>query len=87
VYPHTPYVQFFDGNIAFHGAYWHDWFGFNRSHGCVNVPVGDARWLWEWVNQSADKWGPDKGAFRLPNPKNAPWVLVYRSPSTGETRL
>jgi hypothetical protein len=42
---HVPNVMFFDGNIALHGAYWHDKFGIPLTHGCVNVPVGDEEWL------------------------------------------
>jgi lipoprotein-anchoring transpeptidase ErfK/SrfK len=34
--------------IAIHGTYWHDDFGKPVSHGCVNVPVRDARWTFEW---------------------------------------
>ncbi len=83
---HVPDVMFFDGNIGLHGAYWHDFFGFQRTHGCVNIPVGDAHWLWNWVSETADQWGPDKGAFHLPHPDKAPWVYVYHSPRTGDTR-
>lgn len=39
----VPYVQYIDGNIALHGAYWHDRFGFRISHGCVNLSPRDAR--------------------------------------------
>jgi lipoprotein-anchoring transpeptidase ErfK/SrfK len=39
----VPYVQYIDGNIALHGAYWHDRFGFQISHGCVNLSPRDAR--------------------------------------------
>ncbi len=79
VIDHVPDVMFFDGNIALHGAYWHDWFGIPRTHGCVNVPVGDEAWLWDWVSQSADKWGPDENKFFMPHPEKAPFVYVYRS--------
>jgi len=34
--------------IALHSAYWHDDFGHPVSHGCVNLPREDARWLFEW---------------------------------------
>lgn len=34
--------------IAIHAAYWHDDFGTPVSHGCVNLTVQDARWLFEW---------------------------------------
>jgi hypothetical protein len=45
----VPYVMYFDGAIALHGAYWHDGFGYRRSHGCVNLSVSDSRWLFEWT--------------------------------------
>ena len=34
---------------AIHGAYWHDGFGAQRSHGCVNLPVDVAQTLYEWA--------------------------------------
>ena len=44
----VPWTMYFHGNYAVHGAYWHDVFGHTRSHGCVNVPPVDARWLFYW---------------------------------------
>lgn len=41
----VPYVQFFDGDVALHGTYWHHDFGRVKSHGCVNLAPIDARWL------------------------------------------
>jgi lipoprotein-anchoring transpeptidase ErfK/SrfK len=33
-----------------HGAYWHNLFGQARlSHGCVNLPVDFAWWLFDWT--------------------------------------
>jgi hypothetical protein len=75
---HVPNVMFFDGNIALHGAYWHDKFGIPLTHGCVNVPVGDEQWLWNWVSETSDQWGPAPGFF-LPHPEKAPFVYVYHS--------
>jgi hypothetical protein len=75
----VPYAMFFDKHVALHGAYWHNYFGFERSHGCVNIPVADEKWLWNWVSETADKWGPDTGSFFLKHPENAPFVYVYRS--------
>jgi hypothetical protein len=46
--PSVPYAIFFDGEISLHGTYWHDGFGYKRSHGCVNLSISDARWLYEW---------------------------------------
>jgi hypothetical protein len=71
--------MFFDQHIALHGAYWHDWFGLPRTHGCVNIPVGDEAWLWDWVSQVSDQWGPDENHFFMPHPEKAPFVYVYHS--------
>ncbi|HVO72089.1 MAG TPA: L,D-transpeptidase family protein, partial [Aggregatilineaceae bacterium] len=46
----VPYHMYFNGLQALHGAYWHDSFGYTHSHGCVNLTVSDAKWLFEnWV--------------------------------------
>jgi hypothetical protein len=45
----VPWALYYDGNIALHGAYWHDSFGYQHSHGCVNLAPLDARWLFEWA--------------------------------------
>ncbi|MEM9462667.1 MAG: L,D-transpeptidase [Myxococcota bacterium] len=45
----VPWAIFFDGNYALHGAFWHSGFGGRRSHGCINLAPGDARWLFWWV--------------------------------------
>ncbi len=50
----VPWTQYFDDGIALHGAYWHDGFGFRRSHGCVNASLTDSRWLYLWSNDSWD---------------------------------
>ncbi len=47
--PGVPWVCFFtDTGVAFHGTYWHDNFGTPMSHGCVNLPMEDARWVFRW---------------------------------------
>lgn len=43
----VPWTQYFDGNIAIHGAFWHDRFGLERSHGCVNLSPTDAHRVFE----------------------------------------
>ncbi len=50
--PGVPFDMYFDGLKAIHGAYWHNSFGSVRSHGCVNVPLDNAEWLWFWVNRA-----------------------------------
>ena len=46
----VPWTMYYHKKYAVHGAYWHNEFGQPRSHGCVNVPVVDARWLFDWSN-------------------------------------
>ena len=43
------WTQYFDGAFALHAAYWHNSFSFTRSHGCVNLSILDAKWLFEWT--------------------------------------
>ncbi|HEX6383699.1 MAG TPA: L,D-transpeptidase [Anaerolineae bacterium] len=45
-----PYIMYFDRllGIALHGTYWHDRFGYKHSHGCVNMPIRDAEWTFNW---------------------------------------
>jgi L,D-transpeptidase catalytic domain len=45
----VPWVMYFSGSIALHGAFWHERFGRTRSHGCVNLAPLDARWLFDWT--------------------------------------
>ncbi|HBE18211.1 MAG TPA: hypothetical protein DEG17_22015 [Cyanobacteria bacterium UBA11149] len=47
--PNVPSVMYYSGGYAIHGAYWHKSFGTPVSHGCVNLPVSQARWLYNWA--------------------------------------
>ena len=47
--PDVPYVMYFHGNYAIHGAYWHNNFGNPMSHGCVNTSVTDGAWLFNFA--------------------------------------
>jgi len=71
----VPYVLYFDKNEAFHGTYWHDHFGTPESHGCINLSVGDAKWLFDWSTPALpagwDDIDPQSGS-------KAMWVLVER---------
>lgn len=44
----VPWVMYFDKERALHGAYWHNGYGYPRSHGCVNLSPFDAHWLFDW---------------------------------------
>lgn len=46
----VPYTMYFDSDISLHGTYWHNGFGYRHSHGCVNLSISDARWLFDWTN-------------------------------------
>jgi lipoprotein-anchoring transpeptidase ErfK/SrfK len=46
----VPFVQYFHRGFALHGAYWHDEFGKERSHGCINLAPRDSAWLFEWTD-------------------------------------
>jgi hypothetical protein len=54
--PGVPWTCFFvhETGIAFHGTYWHDNFGGRMSHGCVNMRVEDAKWLYRWSTPVAE---------------------------------
>jgi lipoprotein-anchoring transpeptidase ErfK/SrfK len=52
--PDVPWVQYFYADYSIHGADWHDDFGWPVSHGCVNMRVEEARWLFEWAEPSMD---------------------------------
>lgn len=48
--PGVPWNLYFtqDGAVI-HGAYWHDHFGQQWSHGCVNLPPEKAKQLYDWA--------------------------------------
>ncbi len=48
--PGVPWNLYFThGGAVIHGAYWHNSFGTTYSHGCVNLPVKEARTLYTWA--------------------------------------
>lgn len=59
----VPWTMYFDGDIGLHGTYWHDGFGYRHSHGCVNLSITDAYWLYDWASSEIDLSVPrDTGA-------------------------
>lgn len=68
----VPWVQYFDGSISLHGTYWHDFFGYRRSRGCVNLTISDARWVYEFFERAPENAAGSRG-----------YVYVH---STGEYR-
>jgi lipoprotein-anchoring transpeptidase ErfK/SrfK len=45
----VPYVMYFEGSYALHGAFWHNNFGHEQSHGCVNLAPLDAKQIFFWT--------------------------------------
>ncbi len=43
----VPWTEYFEGSYALHGAFWHDRFGLQRSHGCVNLAPIDAHHVFD----------------------------------------
>lgn len=41
----VPYVMFYQGSYAVHGAFWHENFGVKMSHGCINMAPLDAKYI------------------------------------------
>jgi LysM repeat protein len=48
-YSNVPYVMFFYRGYSIHGCYWHNNFGSPMSHGCVNMKISDAQWVYNWA--------------------------------------
>jgi hypothetical protein len=46
----VPWTMYFHEGYSIHAAFWHDAFGFQRSHGCVNLAPRDALWLFTWAD-------------------------------------
>lgn len=53
----VPDVMYFDSDAeALHGAYWHNNFGVPMSHGCVNLPLDYAHFLFGWAPLGTMVW-------------------------------
>jgi len=72
--PNVPYVMYFYGGFALHGAYWHSNWGTPMSHGCVNLRREDAKWLYEWTDPVVPK--NAKSVYAGPGNQGT-WVLVH----------
>ena len=55
--PNVPWVMYFlDGGYALHGTYWHHNFGTPMSHGCVNMTIDGAAWVYAWAPVGTTVW-------------------------------
>jgi hypothetical protein len=49
--PGVSWVSLFEANgVAIHSTFWHNNFGEQMSHGCVNAAPEDAKWIFRWAN-------------------------------------
>ncbi len=70
--PNVQWVQYFEGDYAFHSAYWHNKFGQPMSRGCINMRTEDAEWLFKWAMPEWD----NEGGWLEPTEETATLVLV-----------
>ncbi len=59
--PNVPYTMFYYQGYGIHGAYWHNNFGHPMSHGCINEPLPEAAWLFDWAGPAI---APDQTSIR-----------------------
>jgi lipoprotein-anchoring transpeptidase ErfK/SrfK len=45
----VPWIMYYSGSYALHGAFWHNNFGHTKSHGCVNLAPQDAKAMFQWT--------------------------------------
>jgi L,D-transpeptidase catalytic domain len=72
----VPWVAYYDGSFALHGAWWHDAFGRPRSHGCINLTPADAQGLFAWLEPAI----PDGWYAVRADAKLRPGTLVLVTP-------
>lgn len=69
--PGVPWVSYFhEWGVAFHGTYWHDNYGNEMSHGCVNMKPDEAKWLFRWLT-------PPSSAYEIQSRGYGTRVSVY----------
>ncbi|MDP9033702.1 MAG: L,D-transpeptidase [Myxococcota bacterium] len=77
----VPWIMYFDGSTALHGAFWHSRFGHERSHGCVNMTPHDARELFGWTGPTLpDGWHGVRATDTNPGTR----VVVHDDGKTAE---
>jgi hypothetical protein len=77
----VPWIMYFDGSTALHGAFWHSRFGHERSHGCVNMTPYDAHELFGWVGPTLPQgWHGVRATDANPGTR----VIVHQNGKTAE---
>jgi hypothetical protein len=70
----VPWTIYFHEGYSIHAAFWHDAFGFQRSHGCVNLAPRDARWFFTWANPFIPE---DMDVLYIGEGMPSTWVWVH----------
>ncbi|GAB4419751.1 MAG: hypothetical protein Kow002_07640 [Anaerolineales bacterium] len=63
--------------VAIHAAFWHNYFGTRRSHGCLNVEPEAAKWIFRWTTPYVSL---DQSEVKMEWPNVGTQVIV-REPS------
>jgi hypothetical protein len=73
----VPWIMYFEGSYALHGAFWHSMFGREKSHGCVNLTPHDAKHLFGWTGpELPDGWHGMRATKEHPGTR----VIVHEDP-------
>jgi len=71
-----PYALYFYKGQAMHGTYWHNSFGKPTSHGCINLSLSDAEWLYKWALNIDNVKSQTSSKERLAQ-LNKTWIKIY----------
>jgi L,D-transpeptidase catalytic domain len=73
----VPWIMYFEGSYALHGAFWHSRFGRERSHGCVNMTPHDAKQVFGWAGPNLPEgWHGVRASKENPGTR----VVVHEDP-------
>jgi lipoprotein-anchoring transpeptidase ErfK/SrfK len=73
--PGVPWASYINNNgVSFHGTYWHNDFGKPHSHGCINLPNTQAKWLYRWTSPVVP---PDKRHIYQPGTGTRVMIFEY----------
>jgi hypothetical protein len=70
----VPWTLYFHEGYSIHAAFWHDAFGFLRSHGCVNLAPRDAEWFYHWSDPQMPE---GKEALHIGEGAPSTWVWTH----------
>ncbi len=48
--PDVPWTMYYYRGYALHGTYWHNNFGTPMSHGCINMTIAEAEWIYNFAS-------------------------------------